>query len=401
VGGTQVLTHNVITDYVYNRGAYFRQRFEQGGSWESGPQMGYGYDMAWTSSTAKLNAYQVRVWLDDAVGAKVEWRPLGETLSWDEEFDTSGVSGGTANALHLGWSTFAGAVFIDDIMVEDDYHIAPVTETGPLFYENYNDGVMNTAMWINWSEPDDFMPPQSSVSQYGLTNLGGGDYAFFLQGPGGWHWWQWTYSTVEFPRGHNLRVRYRVWYDPAMGEYQFDEPPNGLAIQGGFGSSNTTQTWTFTEALVGREWHDTLDTMRLEQDHSWSTNGGASTTGSDPPASPPVFSTDFQDAFENADSKATSLLIQIWLDDTIGAMAEWSDDDGATWTVETDTREKTLGAGNGWGSERSDVYIGFSTHYGAPHMDDIYVMNDLNNDEPEPVPPPPINTRARVWEVYE
>jgi len=84
--------------------------------WNDGHIMTSAFNNAWVAATSKAKAVTIRVWLGNDIGAKCEWTTDG--TNWIEELDTRGASDHAE--VFLGFSTYGGAVFIDDILVEND-----------------------------------------------------------------------------------------------------------------------------------------------------------------------------------------------------------------------------------------------------------------------------------------
>ena len=288
------------------------------------------------------------------------------------------------------------------------------THATPVLLDDFNSGVINTATWeigkhecvvmgCSFTQINSLCAAQSASypcggsdavkdSLVGIADLGGGDFALFTQGDDTTnHWDQYVYSQSTYNAVDNLRCTWTSWWDPGNGSYSPEgsasggggNPPNGTAVNGPFHVNNQAsaggpvQTHSSNiEACVAREYSNTGgDTWRLEQDKSWG-NGGSTVT--DPPASAPIFSGAFHAAWDAANSKANGVMFRVWLDDTIGSAAEWSDDGGATWNMETDSREITLGGGSGWGAELGVVYLGWGTHHGRVYLDDVLLEDDNN-----------------------
>lgn len=98
---------------------YFAQ---DGDAWPTGGDaLSSQFIEAFEASTSKENAVTIRVWLGDQIGAKMEWSKDGGK-TWIEEVDTRQGRGGQHGRVYLGFATFGTAVFIDDIVVENDAH---------------------------------------------------------------------------------------------------------------------------------------------------------------------------------------------------------------------------------------------------------------------------------------
>ena len=87
--------------------------------WDTGPVMSDAFVKTWLAATSKDKALTIRVWLGDGIGAMCEWTADG--VNWTREIDTRGGVGGSHHGkVYLGFASYCGAVFIDDIVVEND-----------------------------------------------------------------------------------------------------------------------------------------------------------------------------------------------------------------------------------------------------------------------------------------
>lgn len=98
---------------------YFAQ---DGDDWPTGGDaISSAFVEAFEASSSKAGALTIRVWLGDQIGAKLEWSVDGGK-TWKEEIDTRQGRGGQHGKVYLGFATFGTAVFIDDVVVENDAH---------------------------------------------------------------------------------------------------------------------------------------------------------------------------------------------------------------------------------------------------------------------------------------
>jgi hypothetical protein len=213
------------------------------------------------------------------------------------------------------------------------------------------DVAIDSLKWATEARP----AASQGAGQVSLTeteDVGGGDYAAYTEGPSDWNWGQELETVDTFARGNNLRCTFTTWYDPTA-SYP-SAAPGGSAINGPFHSASMmggNQSHSALEAAVGREYGSFL----FEQ-ASW---GGG-----------PAISAAFHVAYASATSKANAVKIKVTLGDASGAMLQWSNDSGYSWTTEYDTRGVS-------GPTNSPVYVGFGTNHGQIFYDDIIVENDV------------------------
>ena len=100
------------------------QTFQMEG-WNTGTALPQAIADAFNASTDRASGIWFKVWLGNTSGGKLEWSTDGETFELVED-RTDDPAAFSNNGLYLGFATHAGAVFIDNIMVEDDSHIVPV-----------------------------------------------------------------------------------------------------------------------------------------------------------------------------------------------------------------------------------------------------------------------------------
>ena len=239
--------------------------------------------------------------------------------------------------------------------------IPSLVSSAPLFEDNFDagGGVLDPAKWTTTAGGGFVFdePPGS----------GSGDYALVLTGStmtGGFH------SVPTFTRGNNLRCTFRLWKEDAAWSYNSVAGPwcNDNSMTG------TYPIYEHIEAGIGRE-----------------TGGGAvrwceGTTDWTTYAACPMLRDEFRTAWGTAISKETSLLVRIWLGDSTGCMAEYSQDDGTAWLPlqvgagPIDTRG--LNAGDPWNGARvsstSPLWIFFGGVFGQTWIDDVIVENDDN-----------------------
>jgi len=159
-----------------------------------------------------------------------------------------------------------------------------------------------------------------------LFNSGGGDGLRRVEVPAGsgnfaietWDyqcdWNTYFYTDQPFSRGDNLRCSFRWWWvpeaDPVLNDY--------TAITGPWHSqpAGAVQPYSDSEVMID---NFIVDVQRQDT-MSWSESGAVQ--------SGPRFNTAFDTAVRSANSRATSILICVYLGDTGGGRAEWSTDNG-------------------------------------------------------------------------
>ena len=349
---------------------YFAQ---PGDAWPLGGTALPDFDTALENANSKAQAIQVRVWLGDTRGAKMEW--ANANGQWTTVTDNRGVGQGTGSP-YLGWGTYATKLFVDDIHVERDGDVpAPTPTPSPtptptptpppvpgaetVLFEDWNTASINPVLWKT------SIQASAGGGRLDLENLGGGDYAVFLQGPpggSGSDHTTWLYSLVNFPRERNLRVTFTAWCDPTDTYDWTNGQPIYAALHGPWHTDNTSLIYSNPEAMV-RYW---ATRYFAQPGDAWPLGGTALP--------------DFDTALENANSKAQAIQVRVWLGDTRGAKMEWANANGQ-WTTMVDNR----GTGNGTGSP----YLGWGTYATQVFIDDIHVERDAE-----------IETGVRNWILF-
>ena len=334
-----------------------QEEFAQPGDpWTMSPKMSSGWNSVFYTATSKSLAMIFRVWLGDVHGAKIEWSLDGET--WIEEYDTRGTpSIGESHATaYLGWGTLASAVFIDDIVVENNhrYLTEPTpTPTGPLVEEDWNSGEIDESQWIVSVQTED---GQGTAE---LEEISQGDWAFYTLGPaagttiaGADHTTR-IYSVSPFPRGNNLRVTFKTWGDPTKESWGGTFPSNS-SLLGPWHSDNRTPTYSNPEAMV-RYWGGQEEFA--QPGDLWTES--------------PKMSQEWTNAFYAATSKEDAMKIRVLLGDDEGAMIEWTVN-SIEWTTEYNTRGTPPPDGS-----HTLAFLGWGTYASAVYIDDIVVENNL------------------------
>lgn len=308
------------------------------------------FKAAFEAATDKSNAPIVRVWLGDTMGAKCEWSDDQGTTWYEIADDRLTGTTYTQDPARIAFGTYGCAVFIDDIIVENDLF----TE-GP-FVEDWDSGTIDTSLWeVNVGNGTN---ASASVE---LDLIDTGDYAIFTRGGGDWT--TWFASQVTFNRGNNIRCTFNAWPDPSKSlptEWAGVQQAVYGAVNGPWKDpvSYTAGAHAYPVASVlqpGNGVH------YFSQTHSdWSGPG------------PYGAMDDFKAAFEAATDKASSPKIRIWLGDEYGAKCEWSDDQGTTWYEIADDRL------TGVTYAQNPARLAFGTYGCAVFIDDIIVEDDLN-----------------------
>jgi len=95
-------------------------------SWLGGPSMPAGFATAYNASYNKANAVNVRVWLGNVQGFAVEYATKGPySIAYDDLGTTPGLKSWHTTCT-LGFGTYLGPFFVDDIIIEDDTNLIPV-----------------------------------------------------------------------------------------------------------------------------------------------------------------------------------------------------------------------------------------------------------------------------------
>ena len=79
-----------------------------------------GFHEAFRNAVSKQTGLWIRCWLDDTQGGKLEWSNDGRQTWNNDAADNSGTGCDTDTEVEINFSTYAGAIIIDDVMVEDD-----------------------------------------------------------------------------------------------------------------------------------------------------------------------------------------------------------------------------------------------------------------------------------------
>ena len=90
--------------------------FNATGMFNQGTPLSPAFFTAFNSSTSRTNGVYARVTLGDTMGGRFEWSSDGS--NYLPEVDSREISGATTTNVYLGFGTHAGAVFIDNILLE-------------------------------------------------------------------------------------------------------------------------------------------------------------------------------------------------------------------------------------------------------------------------------------------
>ena len=153
-------------DYGTNRSAYV------GGS--TNFAVSAAFEAAFVAATSRANAMTIRIGVGDTNGGILEWSTDG--INFTTEYDTRDTHGYTAvDTLYLGFMGIQGYIYVDDIVVEDDS--TPPSPTEVVFSEDWSSGVMDTATWSIYDDPNQ----SGGVMQ--LDQVSPGDYAMGMAHP--------------------------------------------------------------------------------------------------------------------------------------------------------------------------------------------------------------------------
>jgi hypothetical protein len=376
-------------------------RFSQA-EWNTGSPLGTPYNNAWALANSKGSSILHQVGLGDTTGAYFQWSTDGGT-TWNLEVDSRGQFGGTqATDLYLGWATSGAGVFIDEIVVETgpspdlpgapEPTPTPFPAPGPLLIEDFGAGPCDISNhWLVAIQDD---PLFNGTGHLDIEEVAPGDCAVWTAGPSALsgataqsvHGTN-IHSFLSFDRGEDLRVTFRVWGDPSKME--------PLCCWGGPFPANS---------MFGGPWHKgqfglLFDNEAIVRYWGWnavdkphfSLPGDPWVGGEDQGT---WMSNNWRTEFESSIDKATSMLIQVWLGNTHGAMLRWSKNDGTSWTVEHDFRGTES---HGSGTSSNTVFLGWGTYSGAIFIDDIQVENNSRLGPPIGTPPP---NGADTWVLY-
>ena len=78
----------------------------------------------------KQTAVYIRAWLDDSQGGWVEWSN-DSMQTWNPDVDNSGTGCDDDPTVEIAFNTYAGAIIIDEVIVEDDNNIFDGPPTPP------------------------------------------------------------------------------------------------------------------------------------------------------------------------------------------------------------------------------------------------------------------------------
>lgn len=274
--------------------------------------------------------------------------------------------------VYLGWGTQFGAVFVDDIVVENDQ--------GLLLHENWSSGAVDSSRWARSASPG--VPTVKEVAP--------GDFAVFTAGEiANSPWNEWLYSKSAFSRGNNTRVTFKVWGDPNQNSAV--AWPAKSSINGPWHRNSSGPSHVGAEEAIGMGPGSGPDSSKTYL-HQFLENG----VWDPAPGDELTLSLEFQAAYQNASSKSSALTVRAWLGDDMGGKIEWTVDD-VHWHAEYDTRGLNIREtftqanilpaipapvswGGTWGDFNGDsyldLYVGGYESEGGPYYPDAIFMNN-------------------------
>jgi hypothetical protein len=217
-----------------------------------------------------------------------------------------------------------------------------------------NNSTIDTGVW-NWSG--------YTGSEHGHPNFldvdetdGDGNYSIGLHGDTNSLATTWIRSIQSFTRGDNLRVTFRHWGDSTDTRH-LHAYPNYASIAGPWHADGVGMP----EGGLSFYKDSPTHSQQFSENGQWDSGNWMSVA--------------FTAAYDAATSRANSMLIRVWLGDVKGSAVEWSSDEGATWTMEYDSRGQDTAYGQTTGSANT-VRLGFAGCNGRTEIDDIVVEID-------------------------
>ena len=368
--------------------------FEQSGSWGSPNFASEAFVAAFGASDGKkFNALMARIWLGDTDGAMWEWSSdFGQT--WITEYDNrdTGEIADPAADVWIAFATDMGAVFLDDIIVEDDSNLVVATPTpepipdpdrGTWLYEDWNSGQIRPDVWDvdlgDATQPMYIVEDADGNQALRMWNVQGDE-----NDANGVNWSGSLYSVPSFPRGNNLRCTFDVWGGSEPWPEDVADSTRGAGLEGPFHWNNFDSAQYLTLAagsLMWYNWDGTGAGPLWAHGARWGDNTYDSTQA-------------FKTALEAAIGRENALNIRVTMADVLtdgggGALYEWSSDGGETWNQEADRREDSEAVGH------SQFHIGFIHIFPAwVYIDNIAVENDDHI-----LTGPPVNAVVN-WVLY-
>ena len=200
--------------------------------------------------------------------------------------------------------------------------------SAPLMYDDFNGLDIDHG---NWYYTIWHIGVENYIYQF---DLGGGDKCLKMQGDA---FMDWSKSSIGgnrgFSRGLHKRCTFKVWHDSGLSDADIGGPWYNYEVSYAI-SNGCAQILTSNKEspVFGGP------PFLFNQDPNTQWGSGPETSL-------------FNAAWPNAVSKATAILVRVWLDDNVGARMEFSTDDGANWTEELDTTDET-GDGTGKGNRK-------------------------------------------------
>ncbi len=306
--------------------------------------------------TSKATAFWIRCMLGWPNGAKFEVS-TDQGGSYQVVADTIGLGGGNAADVILGFGQGNGIQFYDDIVVETTVGgptptPGPTPGSGAYIEEHWDSGIFDPGIWLVG-----FHEPPGVIEVIEVIDGGGGDFCMRVAPGQSWYAGSYFYSVNSYPRGRNLRCTFTCWADP--------QPSDANGVYGIFGpwhEDNTQLPHVNMEAMAGFQY----DQIK------WVEKGDPFGPQNNYPDSPRIDNLNDEGFIPGENnSKATGVMIRVWLGNSRGGRLEYSNDGGATWTVGTGT--DTIGTGP---SDSAFAYAGFSGVSGGMCFDDILVEDD-------------------------
>jgi len=241
-----------------------------------------------------------------------------------------------------------------------------------LLEENWDSGTIDGGKWT-------VSNPAGTVVQ--LEDLGSGDFAIYTMVTDELAATQANfYSADTFSRGNDIYCEFLAWGNP---DNAFDGWNTQFGAVPGSGFPHQSQIagpWRQNDSdadhyLTNQEACISHYVFRLQNWDDGNFPGGSPNKGiglyrydEDEYNSGPAPSINYVINFQNAREKSKAILHRVYLDDTQGSRFQWSNDGGATWNLEVDSR------GTSGGTQASGLHVGFGAYAVAVFIDDIRVV---------------------------
>jgi len=353
-------------------------RFGQG-MWGMGPTLSSGYNSTWAGAIGKENAILHRVYLDDTLGARMQWSTDGGA-NWNLEVDSRGDFGGTQlTGIHVGFASFGAAVLIDDIrVVINDVNPPKPTPPdpnapGPMLCEDWNSGVVDPGAWLVSLQLETMFESGQSVGLEEFDPVGfPGDFAMHTKGPDssltGSDSRTNIYTFHAYPRGENVYCEFKCWGDNDRRGWAGSTIGSHYAING---------PWHFGRGFL---WHESEATIRYWNAYSAGPPVAGQEFGQPGEAfnmgESQVLSQAYHDAFVQATSREQCMQIRIELGSSNGASCEWRSPGIGITDYQFEINNLGVPPQNATGVSHPNNFIGFGTYSGLMFYDDIKVLNN-------------------------